>query len=190
MDSVRIYHGSGRAGLCELVPHISEHKKLYIYFTTNIVVAAFYTVHKVERPYNWFPYGFNKDNIPVYTEYYPNALEDIYGGQKGYIYECLKTDDMRNPTNINCAYVCKKPVTVDKCIILDDVYKALLEYESKGMLTVKRYDRMTDREKDNIHHIIKREIVSNNLLSVPDCSYSKFLKERFPGIWAGAAVVR
>lgn len=179
----RLYHGSSKPGIQTLIPQISEHSEPYIYFSTNIIVAAFYTVHKVGRPYNWFPYGFNEDNIPVYNEYYRNALEDVYGGQKGYIYECIKNDDMSNPTNINCAVACKNPVAVSGCIALDDVYKTLLEYEKSGLLIVKRYENMSDAEKEKIQKIIINEIISNNLLSMPDCSYSKFLKQRFPEIW-------
>ncbi len=116
MMNDQLYHGSSEPGIQTLMPQISEHGEPYIYFSSNIIVAAFYTVHKVERPYNWFPYGFNEDNIPVYNEYYPNALEDVYAGQKGYIYECIKNDEMSNPTNINCAVVCKSPVAVSECI--------------------------------------------------------------------------
>ena len=75
-----LYHGSSVPNLKELEPYISEHKKPYIYFSNNMAVAALYTVHKIERPYNWFPYGFNDNGVPIYTEYYPNALADVYSG--------------------------------------------------------------------------------------------------------------
>jgi hypothetical protein len=181
-----VYHGSSVADLTELQPHISEHKEPYIYFTNNIAVAALYTVHKVKRPYNWFPYGFDCHNIPVYNEYYPNALADVYNEKTGYIYPCSNIPDTENPTNINCAYVFKNPVKVDSCIILDDVYSALREYEKQGLLIVKRYEQLTGEQKDNIYKMIKNEIISNDLCYIPDCDYSKFLKVHFPKAWADA----
>ena len=178
-----LYHGSSMPNLKELKPHISEHKKPYIYFSTNIVIAALYTVHKIERPYNWFTYGFNKDGIPIYTEYYPNALADVYSGQRGYIYYCRKTEDMSNPTDINCAYVCSKSITVDKCIVIDDVYTNLLEYETGGRLIIRRFEELSDRQRVTINKQIQQEILNHDLLSMPGCSYSKFIRDRFPDVW-------
>ena len=181
-----LYHGSSVPNLKELKPYISEHKKPYIYFSTDIAVATFYTVHKIERPYNWFTYGFNKDGIPIYTEYYPNALADVYNGQRGYIYQCHQTEDMSNPTNINDAYVCPNPIVVDKCVTIDDVYANLLEYEKDGRLIIRRFEEFSDKlciKRVNINEQIKQEIFNYDLLSMPECSYSKFIRERFPEVW-------
>ena len=184
-----LYHGSSVPNLKELKPHISEHKNPYIYFSTNMAVATLYTIHKIERPYNWFPYGFNDNGVPVYMEYYPNALADVYRGQRGYIYQCRKTNDMSNPTNINCAYVCPKPVTIDKCIKMDDVYMNLLEYEKEGMLIIRRFEDLSDGQRVNIKKQMQQEILNYNLLSMPKCGYSKFIRERFPDVWENTAKI-
>ncbi len=48
---------------------------------------AFYLCNAVERPYYWFPYGFENDSdISVYHELYPNALREVSEGVNGYIY--------------------------------------------------------------------------------------------------------
>ena len=182
-----LYHGSSVPNLKELKPYISEHKKPYIYFSTNIVVAALYTVHKTECPYNWFTYGFNNNGIPVYTEYYPNALADVYSGQRGYIYQCRKTKDMSNPTNINCAYVCPIPISVENCIMMDDVYACLLKYEKDGMLIVNRFEDLSAKQRENIDKQMRQEILNYNLLSKLECGYSKFIRERFPDVWKKTA---
>ena len=184
-----LYHGSSVPNLKELEPYISEHKKPYIYFSNNMAVAALYTVHKIERPYNWFPYGFNDNGVPIYTEYYPNALADVYRGQRGYIYQCRKTNDMSNPTNINCAYVCPKPVIVDKCITMDDVYMNLLKYEKEGMLIIRRFEDLPDGQRVNIKEQMQQEILNYDLLSMPECSYSRFIRERFPDVWENTAKI-
>lgn len=136
------YHGSSVGDLAELVPFISEHGKPYIYFTTNPVVALFYTVKAVEKPYSWFPYGF-KDGIPVYTEYYPEALADVYKGRKGYIYEFEKIENAENPTEINCACVCSSAIKTEKVTEISHVYEKLLEHEKNGELIIERYETLS-----------------------------------------------
>ncbi len=178
-----LYHGSSIPNLKELKPCISEHKKPYIYFSTNIVVAALYTVHKIKRPYNWFTYGFNKDGIPIYTEYYPNALADVYGGHCGYIYQCRKTEDMGSLTNINDAYVCSDSIVVDECVKIDDVYINLLKYEKDDSLIIRRFEELSDEQRININKQMQQEISKYDLLSKPECDYSKFIRKHFPKVW-------
>ena len=81
------YHGSSVGGLTELKPFLSEHKKPYIYLTSNPVVALLYTVKPVPKPFSFYPYGFSGEKV-VYSEYYKNCFEEIYKGKKGYLYEC------------------------------------------------------------------------------------------------------
>ncbi len=126
-----LYHGSSIGNLKELKPNVSEHGTPYIYFTSNIVVALFYIVKAVEPPFNWFPYGF-KDGTPVYTEYYPDAIADIYKGKTGYIYEFENLKGEENPTNIACACVCREVVKTHGIIEISDVYERLLECEKKA----------------------------------------------------------
>lgn len=178
-----LYHGSSAGGLTELKPFISEHGKPYIYFSSNPVVALFYTVHAVERPYNWFPYGF-KDGIPVYNEYYPDALADIYKGKTGFLYEFDSIQGAENPTEINCACVCKTPVSVGRVIEVSDVYEALIEYEKRGELVIERYENLNDEQKKRIEKMMKSEIESFELRDKPDCSYTKFLESRFPNLFS------
>lgn len=159
------YHGSSIKDLKTLLPCLSEHKQPYIYFATNPVVAAFYMVHIVERPYNWFTYGFSKSGIPVYTEYYPNALADVYSGKSGYLYECSKIDDIQNPTNINCVYTSENPVLIDKCTVFKDIYENLLEYEKHGKLIIQRYETLSSKMLAFINEVVQSEITDNNLKS-------------------------
>ena len=162
---------------------LSEHKKPYIYFSSNPVVAAFYTVHCIERPYNWFPYGFHKDNIPVYDEYYPGAFSDVYSGKQGFIYCCDDIFDMQNPTNINCAYVCEHDIEVGNVIEIADMYEWFLEREKNDELKINLYENLTQKQKDGFRKIILNEIEENDLKHKPDCGYSKFIREKFPDIW-------
>lgn len=181
------FHGSCLPGLHTLKPHALEHGMPLVYLTTNPVVAALYTVHPVERPYNWYPYGFS-GSIPVYTEYYPQALKDVYGGKTGYIYRCRCEVELSldNPTSIGCALVSRSPVEVKGYTALLDVYEALLEYERSGKLIVRRYETLSEKQKETGEKLVLGEIRTWKLREQPDCSYSRFLRERFPEIWEKA----
>lgn len=177
------YHGSSAKDLEMLFPHLSEHKKPYIYFATNPVVASFYMVHIVERPYNWFTYGFSQSGIPIYIEYYPNAMADVYSGKTGYLYECSRVEAIQNPTNINCAYTCEKNVPIDKCTEFKDIYENLLEFEKQGKLIIQRYETLNSKMLSFINMTVQSEIKENSLKNRPDLSYSLFLKSHFPDVW-------
>ncbi len=177
-----LYHGSSIGGLKELRPNISEHGKPYVYLTSNPVVALLYTVKVVEPPYNWFPYGF-RDGIPVYTEYYPDALADIYKGKAGFIYEFEDVEGAENPTDINCACVCTELIKTEKVTEIRDVYEYLLENEKKGELIIERYEELSDKKKQWIENIIKSEIAEYDLKNNADNSYARFIANRFPDIW-------
>lgn len=177
------YHGTSIGGLHELKPFQSEHGKPYIYFSTNLVVAAFYTVHIVKRPNNWFPYGFDKNGLPCYTEYYENAMEDVYKSKSGYIYQCIEINNIENPTNINCAYVCEQPVPVCSVIKIKDMYEWFLEQEQNGKLRITRFRTLTETQRQFAKKMISEEIATWNLHNDPDSSYSKFISNRFPEIW-------
>lgn len=64
---------------------IFNHGNTCVYFSTNIVVAAFYIVYSQERHDGRSPYGSNKAGQTSYVEYYLNALFDSYGSRKVYL---------------------------------------------------------------------------------------------------------
>lgn len=81
-----LYHGSNTGNIKVLKPNQADHDRPYVYMTTIDVVAAFYLCNAVDRPYYWFPYGFESgSDIPVYHELYPNALKEVLDGVSGYI---------------------------------------------------------------------------------------------------------
>lgn len=175
------YHGASIGNLSELKPQISEHGEAYVYLTTDPVVALLYTVKAVEPPFNWYPYGF-KDGIPVYTEYYPDAIADIYKGKRGYIYEFVNVAGIKNPTNIGCACVCTEPLKTGKVIEIPNVYEKLLEHEKNGELIIERYSELSEDRIKWIENTIKSEAEKFNLTNT-DNSYSRFLKERFKDLF-------
>jgi len=180
------FHGSNVPNLTVLRPQVSEHGMPLVYLTTNPVIAALYTVHPVEKPYSWYPYGFS-GTTPVYTEYYPDALRDIYGGKMGYIYHsrCEVELSLDNPTAIGCALVSRKPILVDGYTAVTDVYESLLEYERAGKLIVRRYETLSEKQKAFAEKMLLEEIQKHKLKE-KDCDYSRFLQARFAEVWEKA----
>lgn len=73
-----LYHGSNTGNIKVLKPNQADHDRPYVYMTTIDVVAALYLCNAVDRPYYWFPYGFEGgSDIPVYHELYPDALREV-----------------------------------------------------------------------------------------------------------------
>lgn len=170
------YHGSDISGLTELRPFISEHKKPYIYFSTNPVVALLYCVRPLEKPFSWYPYGFDGETV-VYSEYYMGAFADIYKGKKGYLYECTNMPNAENPTNINCAYTCENPVKVYDVTEIPDIYEKLMEYLDKGLFRVKPFAEISEKEMQMVYDDLQSTISKYNLLSNSECQMSKFINK-------------
>lgn len=72
-----LYHGINIANIKILEPKQADHDRPCVYMTTFEIVSSFYLCNAVERPYYLFPYGFTKENIPIYHELYPNAVKGI-----------------------------------------------------------------------------------------------------------------
>lgn len=125
---MKLYHGSNIGDIKVLEPRQADHDRPYVYMTTIDVVAAFYLCNAVEKPYYWFPYGFDKDSdIPVYHELYPDALRQVSEGISGYIYEVEADDSQVIPfKNIPCARLATKPIEVVRCTGIENAYELFL----------------------------------------------------------------
>lgn len=177
-----LYHGSSVGGLSALRPALSEHGVSYVYVSPNPVVAAFYTVHCVERPYNWFPYGL-EDGLPVYPEYYPDALADVYGSKRGYLYRCEDPGTLENPTAISQALVCREPLPVSGVEEIPDMYAWFLLRQQAGNLRIIPFSRLSEKQLAYRDRMIKGEIALHRLKDRPETGYARFLRSRFPSLW-------
>lgn len=179
---MKVYHGSHTGGLTELKPILSEHGKPYIYFSSKPVVALLYAVKPVPKPFSYYPYGFDKNGIVVYSEYWENAFYEIYKEQSGFLYECNITT-VQNPTVINCAYTCESPVKVDCCTEIEDVYDKFIEFKNDGLFKVIPYKLVSEKEIDFIHENMRQEIQKNDLKVLPKNPMSQFIQKYFPDVW-------
>ena len=197
-----LYHGSRTEGLTVIEPGISDHGQAFVYATENLIVAAIYLCNAVEKPYNWFPYGFSKDGIPVYNEYYPNAFETVAKGVSGFLYEIKAiTDEAENPANndlphaipfirIKGCYVFKSVVKTTGRTIVPDACEFLIDAMRNGQFLISRYEDRTQKQLSWLHNTLLQEMknMPQNLLKsekgTPEYIYSEFVKKNFPKVWA------
>ncbi len=180
-----LYHGSNTADIETLVPHQSDHDRPYIYMSTIDVVAAFYLCNAVERPYYWFPYGFDRETgVPVYHELFPGALKEVSRGVSGYIYEVeAEEEDVLPFRNIPCARLATKPVRVVRATKVEDAYSLFMDYVAQGKMKVGRYEDKTEKQLENWHNMILAYIREKDMIKTPDCSYALYIQKKFPRVW-------
>lgn len=182
---MKLYHGSNIGGIPILEPKQADHERPYVYMTTIDVVAAFYLCNAVERPYYWFPYGFDKDsNIPIYHELYPDALRQVSEGVSGYIYEVEADDRQVIPfKNIPCARLATEPIEVVNSIRIENAYELFLEYMRQGKMRLGRFEDKTEQQLDWWYSSIADYLEEKDMIKNSDCSYAVFVRNKFPQVW-------
>jgi hypothetical protein len=178
-----LYHGSDIAGLKSLTPFISEHKEPYVYFSADAAVALLYAVHPVEKPFSWYPFGFDGSGSVRYTEYYPDAFADIYRGKAACLYECDDVPDVFNPTDINSVYVCRYPVGIDRVTEFPDVYERFIEYKAEGRFAIKRFEDISAKESAFAGSYLRGLIREHDLHNKPELKISGLIEKHFNDIW-------
>ncbi len=177
------YHGSAVGGLTRLEPYLSEHKKPYVYFSSNPVVAMLYSVKPVPKPFSFYPYGFDSKGAVIYSEYYKNAFEKIYLGKVGYLYECEDIIDAENPTSINCVCTVSRAVDISRVTEIKDCYAWFKEYEKQGLFRIKPFEDISENERKIVFEDFENYIRKYDLKNHPENEMSMFIKTNFPHIW-------
>ena len=180
-----LYHGSNTIGLTELIPKQADHDRPYVYLTTIEQVAAMYLCNAVERPYYWFPYGFeNGSDVPVYHELYPDALRQVSEGVKGCIYIVNADDGEYIPfMNIPCARLGTVPLKVVDCIYVPDAYALFQNYIREGRLRVGRFEDKSPEQLEKWYSIVAEYMKEKDMRNTNDCSYARFVREKLPRAW-------
>lgn len=180
-----LYHGSNITNIKVLRPNQADHDRPYVYMTTIDVVTAFYLCNAVERPYYWFPYGFEGgSNIPVYHELYPNALKEVSEGVSGYIYEVLAEENQIIPfNNIPCARLATEPIEVMKCTKVENAYALFMEYVKQGKMKVSHFEDKSEQQLEWWYSCCVEYLEEKHMIETSECSYASFIKEKLPQVW-------
>lgn len=182
---MKLYHGSNIGNIKILKPKQADHDRPYVYMTTIDVVAAFYLCNAVEKPYYWFPYGFEQNStIPIYNELYPNALKEVSENVSGYIYEVYAEEHQVIPfKNIPCARLATEPVEVVKAVRVENAYDLFMEYVRQGKMKIGYFEDKSEQQLEWYYSSIVAYLKEKNIVETPNCSYALFVKEKFPQVW-------
>lgn len=184
------YHASPVCGITRLEPRISNHGLPLIYFSTkreNVLVYLSNAIEKYCREtgfsydgawQKWGPYGFDKSGRQRLEEYYPNALRSAYKGVSGYIYRAKMIVDSGFDVQIPNAAASCVPVDVAGAEFIPDAYEAILQAEREGLLSIVRYEEMSDKAREWNEKTIRKEY--ENASAHPE--YRHFLMGNFPEI--------
>ena len=123
-----LYHVSEKAGLKVLQPHISTHKKAYVYAIDNVVTGILFGAKKDDFD---FIISTDENNKPIIWECYPDALKKKYQGKCCSIYELNDEGFQRGMTSWAPELVCECEVEVLREVVVNDLYERLLEEEQK-----------------------------------------------------------
>lgn len=187
------YHASQVKGIVQLKPHVSNHGIPLIYFSKkreNVLVYLSNAIEKYCRETGfsydgkwekWGPYGFNKDGRQRLVEYYPNALISTYKGVSGYIYSVKAIIDSGFEVQIPDAATSAESVDVTDVEFIPDAYEAILQAEKDGLITIVRYEEMSDKMREWNQRTIKEEYEKAE--GHPE--YRHFLRGNFPDIIKG-----
>lgn len=171
------YHCSPVSGLTCLEPRKPEHfsKPPRVYLTTSMPMALFYGIRHFE-----YTYGYTKAGQLYFEEYFPNALEELYGGKRASLYLCRP--EAVETTQIPNEAVSSLPVPVGEEYAIPDLLEALLVQEREGALCIRRYAQLTAERLDWIRNAEAEEIQNRNLLH-QSSPMAQWMQAHYPASW-------
>lgn len=150
-----LYHVSKTAGLKTLQPHISTHKKAYVYAIENMVTGILFGAKHDDFD---FIISTDENNVPSIYECYPDALKKVYQGKECSVYEVSDEGFQRGMTSWSPELVCENEVGVLNEIVIEDLYNRLIEEEQNGNLHIYKYEFSDEYRKKISAHIVDRII--------------------------------
>lgn len=150
-----LYHVSPKTGLKLLQPHVSTHKKAYVYAIENMVTGMLFGTKQDDFD---FIISTDDEGSPIIYECYPNAFQSIYKGKSCSVYQVNDEGFQRGITSWESEFVCENEVEVINEILIKDLYQRLLEEEQHSNLIIHRYEYCNEYRKKISSHIVDRLI--------------------------------
>lgn len=175
-----LYHGSSVSGIARLRPGLSNHGQPYAYLTHSPVLAAIYAHNPLTRPNGFFSYWWRKDGVLCYDEYFENQLETIYAGQRGYVYECR--GNYPQLEQMPWVYLSEEEVPVIACTEIPDLHAQLLQYERDGLLRVRRWHTVSEKQRKVWENVVRRSLAGTDLTTPTGQEYAAYIQAHFPNL--------
>lgn len=150
-----LYHVSKTGGLRTLTPHVSTHKKAYVYAIENMVTGMLFGAKHDDFD---FLISTDEKGFPTVYECYPDAFEKVYQGKSCFVYTVDETGFLRGMTSWDSELVCESEVEIVSETVIEDMYQQLLSEEEKGNLIIRRYEFEEAYRKLIASHVVDRII--------------------------------
>lgn len=150
-----LYHISPIAGLKILQPHVSSHKKAYVYAIEDAVVGMLFGAPKDDFD---FILSTDENGMSCVYECYPNAFQNVYEGKSCSVYEVSDEGFRRGMTSWSPELVSEDEVKVINEVVVEDLYQRLLKEEQRGSLKIHRYEHSDEYRRMISVHIVDRLI--------------------------------
>ena len=174
------FHCSPTAGIRILEPRSPGFfdKPQGVYMATFLPTVLFYGVQNFK-----YAYGYTRDGRLYYEEYFPNALEILYGGKAASLYTCAPASVFT--TKIPYEAVSRDPVPVVSEQRIPDLLAALKEQEKLGNVKLFHYEDLSSAGLSWVHDTILGEIRNLSPLehSGPKGDY---YRTYYPALWQEA----
>ena len=184
------YHASNVKDITILKPHVSNHGKSLVYFSSkreNILVYLSNAVEKyIKEKYNrplkqyekWASYGIASDGRVRIEEYYPNATKETFTGVSGYIYKVNNLEDAKPLRGIQDVFVTQDEIAVDGCEYVSDAYEEILRAEHEGKILIERFEDITPKKREWIINTMKNEYENSD-----NDDYKDFIRSKFDWVF-------
>lgn len=172
------YHGSPTGGLTMLRPGKPDHfdKPRGVYLTSLYPMALQYGIRNFE-----YTYGYTRDKRLYFEEYFPNALEELYGGKRGVVYVCSPgpVEGSRIPNE----WISMEPVEIVETIEIPDLMEELLCQEALGTMDIHRYADRSSQAHEWTKKAEAQVILDKKYLETPGPG-ADYMKKHYPESWA------
>ena len=169
-----LYHGSVIGGLSFIRANSLSHTtgKPAAYFTSDRCYALI-CCRAPES--NFVTMGLRDDGKQHYYERFPDQLKVLYGGKHGYLYILNQYDGLTNTQGHT--WESAQDMPIDRCVVIEDVYKALLQEEVNGSMIIHRYHEI-DPAEQKLHANYIRDH-----LDMQGEEMKTFFLTHFSGLW-------
>ena len=87
--------------------------------------------------------------------------------------------------NMPWVYLSEKEVPVTHFVRIPDIYVQLLRYEQEGLLTIRRWNNMSVKQREIWENVVRRSLIDMDLTTPLGIEYGDFVREHFPKIMVG-----
>lgn len=130
-----------------------------------------------------------KDGVLVFQEMFSGALAYFYKGVSGYVYRYSGDYPVNSAAGVPTCATSSTAVPVADFEYIEDVYEAIIRYQSLGTFLYERYEDLPQWRLDVIRGQVLRMIERGGLLTGKPHPSRRLIQEKFPQYWKEAQVL-